>query len=265
MQAPSGILMSDRWVARMRFDVEKRRLCLGHMRPRLSSGDPGGPARSLGQRLFDESDRMLQTLRVQTHRCLQARRGGPGCTGGGHEADSGGVEQGARSGRREAGSEVGHTRPETSQDQWDALRAFVNVEGAEPTDNEAPRTLRPAVIFRKCCFGTKSGAGSLFVARKLTVIETARRRGVHVLDLLLAGVPRRHPRYRPAAAPVQANQPARRAPNRYLTATPTVDSLSSGGWVTAIWSTGDTVNGYRKMSQVKLGDSDQGERNACER
>jgi len=227
LQAPSGILMSDRWVARMRFDVEKRRLCHGHLRPRLSSGDRGGPARPKGQWLLDESDRMLQTLRVQTLRCLQARPGGPGCTGGGHEADSGGVERRARSGHQEPGSEVGHTRPETSQDHWDALRAFVNVEGAEPTNNEARRTLRPAVIFRKCCFGTKSGAGSLFVVRKLTVIETARRRGVHVLDLLLARVPRRHPRYRPAAAPVQVNQPARRAPNRYLTATPTGDIFSS--------------------------------------
>jgi len=42
-----------------------------------------------------------------------------------------------------------------------------------------------AVIWRKCCFGTESGAGSLFVARMLTVIETALRRGVHVLDCLV--------------------------------------------------------------------------------
>jgi len=43
-QAPGGILMSDRWVAYKRFDVEKRQLCHGHLRPRLSSGDrPGWP------------------------------------------------------------------------------------------------------------------------------------------------------------------------------------------------------------------------------
>jgi hypothetical protein len=94
--------------------------------------------------------------------------------------------------------------------QWDALWIFVDVEGVEPTNNEAERTLRPAVIWRKCCFRRNSCAGSMFVGRMLTVIETARRRGVHMLDFLGAGVPRRHPRHRPAAAPVQVNQPSTR-------------------------------------------------------
>jgi hypothetical protein len=66
--------------------------------------------------------------------------------------------------------------------QWDALWTFVDVEGVEPTNNEAERTLRPAVIWRKCCFSTKSGAGSLFVARMLTV--TDRRRGVDLPNWL---------------------------------------------------------------------------------
>jgi len=68
--------------------------------------------------------------------------------------------------------------------QWPALWTFVYVEGVEPTNNEAERALRPAVLWRKGSFGTGSDAGSAFVARMLTVIETARRRGVHVLDWL---------------------------------------------------------------------------------
>jgi len=93
--------------------------------------------------------------------------------------------------------------------QWDALWTLVDVEGVEPTNNEAGRTLRPAVIGCKCCFGTKNGAGSLFVARMLTVIETTRRRGVRVLDWLEQACRAGTLGIAPAAAPVQVNQPPR--------------------------------------------------------
>jgi len=55
------------------------------------------------------------------------------------------------------------------------LWAFVEVEGVEPTNNAAERSLRHAVIWRKLSFGTRSAAGSRFVERLLTVIETCRR------------------------------------------------------------------------------------------
>jgi transposase len=55
------------------------------------------------------------------------------------------------------------------------LWTFVEVEGVEPTNNAAERALRHAVIWRKLSFGTQSAAGSRFVERMLTVIETCRR------------------------------------------------------------------------------------------
>ena len=67
---------------------------------------------------------------------------------------------------------------------WDALWNFLYVEGVEPTNNDAERALRPAVLWRKGSFGTQSDAGSLFVARMRTVIDTAKRRSVHFLDWL---------------------------------------------------------------------------------
>jgi len=43
-QALGRILISDRWVVRMRLDVEKRQLCRGHLRPRRSGRNrPGWP------------------------------------------------------------------------------------------------------------------------------------------------------------------------------------------------------------------------------
>jgi len=56
--------------------------------------------------------------------------------------------------------------------RWDALWTFLDVEGIEPPNNAAERTLRPAVLWRKGCFGTQSDAGSRFVERMLTVSTT---------------------------------------------------------------------------------------------
>ena len=49
------------------------------------------------------------------------------------------------------------------------------MEGVEPTNNAAERSLRHAVIWRKLSFGTQSAGGSLFVERMLSVIETCRQ------------------------------------------------------------------------------------------
>ena len=55
------------------------------------------------------------------------------------------------------------------------LWPFVEIEGVQPTNNAAEQALRHAVIWRKLSFGTQSRAGSQFVERLLTVIETCRR------------------------------------------------------------------------------------------
>jgi transposase len=68
------------------------------------------------------------------------------------------------------------------------LWTFVDVEGVEPTNNAAERALRHAVIWRKLSFGTQSAAGSRFVERMLTVIETARRAGRNAFTWLTEAV-----------------------------------------------------------------------------
>jgi len=49
---------------------------------------------------------------------------------------------------------------------------FITVEGVEPTNNAAERAIRPAVLWRRTSFGAQSQAGSVFVARMLTVVTT---------------------------------------------------------------------------------------------
>ena len=65
-----------------------------------------------------------------------------------------------------------------------ALWTFAYNPGIEPTNNEAERALRPAVIWRRTSFGSQSQAGSQFVARMLTVTASLKAQNRNVLDFL---------------------------------------------------------------------------------
>ena len=67
-----------------------------------------------------------------------------------------------------------------------ALWTFVTTEGVEPTNNDAERPLRRAVLWRRRSFGTQSASGSEFVARILTTVTTLRLQHRNVLDYLTA-------------------------------------------------------------------------------
>jgi hypothetical protein len=61
---------------------------------------------------------------------------------------------------------------------WDAVVAFVFDPKLPPTNNDAERALRHAVIARRIGFGTRTEEGSRFYAAALSVIDTCRKRGV---------------------------------------------------------------------------------------
>jgi transposase len=69
-----------------------------------------------------------------------------------------------------------------------ALWTFATVEGVEPTNNAAERALRPAVLWRKGCFGADSEAGNESVAKILSVAATCRQQGKHLLTYLTDAV-----------------------------------------------------------------------------
>jgi transposase len=73
---------------------------------------------------------------------------------------------------------------------WPALWTFVTVEGVEPTNNAAERSLRGPVIHRKLSHGTRSGDGERFVERALSASVTCRLRGrslfTYLTELLTA-------------------------------------------------------------------------------
>jgi transposase len=64
------------------------------------------------------------------------------------------------------------------------LWRFASAKGVPPHNNAAERALRHGVIWRKTSFGTDSEAGSRFVERMLTAVETCRQQGRDVLGFL---------------------------------------------------------------------------------
>ncbi len=69
-----------------------------------------------------------------------------------------------------------------------ALWTVVREEGVEPTNNAAERALRPAVVWRKRCFGSQSTEGARSVERMLTVIATCKRQHRQLLTFLTEAV-----------------------------------------------------------------------------
>lgn len=67
---------------------------------------------------------------------------------------------------------------------WEYLFVFLLHDGVEPTNNVAERALRPAVQWRKICFGSKSEKGERFTERILTVTRTCRMQGRNPFEYL---------------------------------------------------------------------------------
>jgi len=64
------------------------------------------------------------------------------------------------------------------------LFTFLRIPGMAPTNNHAEQSLRYLVIFRKICFGTRSDKGIKTHSILPTLVQTAKRQGVHPREFL---------------------------------------------------------------------------------
>jgi transposase len=64
------------------------------------------------------------------------------------------------------------------------LTTFLRIPGVAPTNNHAEQSLRNMVIFRKVCFGTRSDSGVKTHSILPTLVQTAKRQGVHPREFL---------------------------------------------------------------------------------
>jgi transposase len=176
-----GILVTDRYSAYNWYPVRWRQLCWAHLlRDFAAMRDRGGCSAELGEALLAQAHQMFTwwhrvregTLHRSTFRSYMTplRRE---------------VER-----LLEAGSHCGVPKTAgTCRDilkRREALWTFVQVDGVEPTNNTAERSIRPGVLWRKGSFGTQSAEGSRFVESMLTVVTTLKQQQRNVLEYLTA-------------------------------------------------------------------------------
>jgi transposase len=182
----SGIACSDRWWAYDHLDPEYRQACWSHLQRdfrRHSEGLAlqkrfGERCLALTDRLFDawhafdeHQDRVRLTCEmapIQTE--LRAL-----------------LEQATRKSKR---TRLHRRFANNLLKIWPALWTFVTVEGVEPTNNAAERSLRGPVIHRKLSHGSQSEDGERFIERALSASITCRLQGrsmfAYMAELLTA-------------------------------------------------------------------------------
>jgi transposase len=175
----AGYLVTDRWNGYNSWPLRRRQVCWAHLiRDWVGFSEWRGNAGQVGRELLKQAVRMFEVwhwARDQTWaRSTLAVRMRP-------------IRRRVERWLRK-GTHCGTGKVERSCEKmlavFPAFWTFVRVQGVEPTNNTAERTIRPAVLYRKGCFGTNSPEGSRFVERLLTVVTTLRQQGRNVLHFL---------------------------------------------------------------------------------
>jgi transposase len=174
-----GIVGSDRWSAYSWLDPQRRQLCWAHLQRDVQAFvDRGGESARIGRALLDLVEQMFG-LWHQVRDGLLSRAD--------FQAAMEPIQRRVGELLRE-GTTLSHDNTRrTCQNILKlevALWTFVRVEGVEPTNNEAERPLRRAVLWRRRSFGTQSEGGSRFVERVMTAVTTLRQQERDVLDYL---------------------------------------------------------------------------------
>ena len=174
-----GIVGSDRYSAYNWIEPHRRAVCWAHLeRDFQAFVDRGDESEKVGRALLDQSEQMFD-LWHQVKDGILSR------------ADFQTQMEPIRARVGELvheGSELTHDKTRRTCENLlkleQALWTFVDVEGVEPTNNDAERPLRRPVLWRRRSFGTQSAAGSRFVERVLTAVTTLRQQKRDVLDYL---------------------------------------------------------------------------------
>jgi transposase len=161
--------------------IERLQWCWAHLRRDFQAMiDRGKPSQAIGQSLLEQSNTLFHLWHELEDGQL-SRAGFAKAMKPVRQAVRTTLQRGQACPCRNT---AGTCKELLGHEEW--LWTFVAVEGVEPTNDEAERTERPAVLLRMASGGTASAQGSRFVERLLTVVATCRRQGKNVLDYLHA-------------------------------------------------------------------------------
>jgi transposase len=187
-----GIVCSDRWWAYQHLDPECRQVCWEHLKRDFRHHAEGhGEQQAFGKQGLGLTKRLFAAWSAFTehHDRRQLRR------------ELRPIQQELRTLLTRAGRKSTYTRhhrvfANKLLNIWPALWTFAKVNGVQPTNNAAERSLRGPVIHRKLSHGTRSQDGERFIERALSASVTCRlqRRSLFAyLKELLTAHNRGHP------------------------------------------------------------------------
>lgn len=176
-----NILISDRYAAYNIFESDQRQICWAHLKrdfTKLSEKDNKVIAR-LGKSLLECGSDLFQiwhefkSEKISRDELLRQTK--PIRTRVGELLEQGTYTDPILKAARFCKNILG---------SCNALWTFLEVDGVEPTNNHAERSLRPLVIWRKKYFCTRSDYGSEFVARSASIITTCKLNGKSSFEFL---------------------------------------------------------------------------------
>ena len=187
----SGRLNSDRYPAYNWLEVQQRQLCWAHLKREFSKiSQRSGVSRQLGRDLLAQQKKLFR-LWHRVRDGTVSRREFQSLVSPIRERVRNLLKQGADYpiGTKEKTPLAKTVRTCRQLLKLEpALWLFVTVAGLEPTNNAAERAIRPAVLWRRTSFGSQSQAGSVFVARMLTVVTSLRSQNRNVLEFMTEAI-----------------------------------------------------------------------------
>jgi transposase len=168
----SGIVISDRWNGYSHLDPTRRQVCWSHIqRDFRRHADGLGEQKTFGEQGVPLVARVFAAWRAYQHKHHDRDR---------LQAEIAQVQTELRRLLEDASPKSRRTRwhrqfANNLLKVWPALWTFTTVEGVEPTNNPAERSLRAPVIHRKLSHGTRSDDGERFAERALSAAATCRR------------------------------------------------------------------------------------------
>ncbi len=179
--AKTSIITTDRYLGYSWLATTRRQACWAHIKRDFQAiSEREGEAKEIGENLLAQTKEVFRLWHEVKDETLSWRK---------FQKLIAPVQQRVKE-LLDRGSDCAHGKTRRMCRQIRTLEAalwtFVRVRGVQPTNNDAERALRQAVLWRRKSFGTQSEAGSRFVERILTVVTSLRQQGRNVLEYLTA-------------------------------------------------------------------------------
>lgn len=180
----TGILTSDRWGGYNRYPSYKRQLCWAHLIRDFKAMSGSGPeGEAIGAALRKAARSMFRKWHRYKRWKENQEKQGIKISTTVLESQMRIIQDRVKVLLTE-GAKRGVPKCQTILKVESMLWTFTRMEGIEPTNNAAERSIRPAVLWKKRSFGVESERGCQYVESMLSIWATSRLNGVNPIAFL---------------------------------------------------------------------------------